>query len=88
MRWKLTRTSAGVGSSVTVESGFWLNRRALSALQRQNRFDVWHAFVLYPAGVVLADWHKQSVYLVWSVPSGMMFPASRTAATTNTSRKP
>lgn len=40
--------------------GFWLNRRALDALQRRHRFDVWHAFVLYPAGVVLADWQRHS----------------------------
>lgn len=40
--------------------GFWLNRRALDALQREHRFDVWHAFVLYPAGVVLADWQRRS----------------------------
>jgi glycosyltransferase involved in cell wall biosynthesis len=40
--------------------GFWLNRRALDALQRKHRFDVWHAFVLYPAGVVLADWQHRS----------------------------
>jgi len=40
--------------------GFWLNRCALDALQRQHRFDVWHAFVLYPAGVVLADWQRHS----------------------------
>lgn len=40
--------------------GFWLNRRALVALQRRHRFDVWHAFVLYPAGVVLADWQRHS----------------------------
>lgn len=40
--------------------GFWLNRRALDALQREHRFDVWHAFVLYPAGVVLADWQRHS----------------------------
>jgi glycosyltransferase involved in cell wall biosynthesis len=39
---------------------FWLNRRAMSALQRKHRFDVWHAFVLYPAGVVLADWQHTS----------------------------
>jgi glycogen(starch) synthase len=39
---------------------FWLNRRAMSALQSKHRFDVWHAFVLYPAGVVLADWHRTS----------------------------
>ena len=39
---------------------FWLNRRALSGLQRKHRFDVWHAFVLYPAGVVLADWQRHS----------------------------
>lgn len=39
---------------------FWLNRRALSALQRRHRFDVWHAFVLHPAGVVLADWQRHS----------------------------
>ena len=38
----------------------WLNRRALDALQRRHRFDVWHAFVLYPAGVVLADWQRRS----------------------------
>lgn len=40
--------------------GFWLNRRVLDALQRRHRFDVWHAFVLYPAGVVLADWQHHS----------------------------
>jgi len=40
--------------------GFWLNRRALDGLQRKHRFDVWHAFVLYPAGVVLADWQRRS----------------------------
>lgn len=40
--------------------GFWLNRRALDAVQRRHRFDVWHAFVLYPAGVVLADWQRHS----------------------------
>jgi len=39
---------------------FWLNRRALDVLQRRHRFDVWHAFVLYPAGVVLADWQRRS----------------------------
>ena len=39
---------------------FWLNRRTLSALQRKHRFDVWHGFVLYPAGVVLADWQRRS----------------------------
>ena len=38
----------------------WLNRRALDSLQRRHRFDVWHAFVLYPAGVVLADWQRRS----------------------------
>jgi len=37
---------------------FWLNRCALSALQRKHDFDVWHAFVLYPAGVVLTDWRR------------------------------
>lgn len=40
--------------------GYWLNRRALDTLQRQHCFDVWHAFVLYPAGVVLADWQRHS----------------------------
>ena len=40
--------------------GFWLNRRALDRLQRKHQFDVWHAFVLYPAGVVLADWQRHS----------------------------
>lgn len=39
---------------------FWLNRRALSSLQRKHRFDVWHAFVLYPAGAVFADWQRHS----------------------------
>lgn len=40
--------------------GFWLNRRALTSLQRKHRFDVWHAFVLYPAGVAFADWQQHS----------------------------
>lgn len=39
---------------------FWANRRALTSLQRKHRFDIWHAFVLYPAGVVLADWQSRS----------------------------
>jgi glycosyltransferase involved in cell wall biosynthesis len=39
---------------------FWANRRALSSLQKKHRFDVWHAFVLYPTGVVLADWQSRS----------------------------
>lgn len=39
---------------------FWLNRRALTALQRRHHFDVWHAFVLYPSGVVLADWRRKN----------------------------
>lgn len=38
--------------------GFWMNRIALSGLQRRHGFDVWHAFVLYPAGAVLADWQR------------------------------
>ncbi len=42
------------------EFGFFSNRCALSALQKKHRFDVWHAFVLYPAGVVLADWQSRS----------------------------
>lgn len=39
---------------------FWANRCALSALQRKYKFDLWHAFVLYPTGVVLADWRSHS----------------------------
>ncbi len=35
---------------------FFLNRRALSRLQRRHRFDVWHGVVTYPAGVCLVDW--------------------------------
>lgn len=34
----------------------WLNRRALSGLQRRHGFDVWHTVVLHPAGVCFADW--------------------------------
>ena len=37
----------------------WLNRRALSALQRRHGFDVWHAVVLFPAGVCFADWQAR-----------------------------
>lgn len=40
--------------------GLWLNRRTLDILQRRHRFDVWHAVVLYPAGVALADWQSRS----------------------------
>ncbi len=40
--------------------GFWLNRCALSALQKRHRFDVWHSVVLYPAGVCLADGQARS----------------------------
>ena len=40
--------------------GFWLNRRALARLQRRHSFDVWHAVVLFPAGVCLADWQARS----------------------------
>jgi len=39
---------------------FWANRCALSTLQRKYKFDLWHAFVLYPTGVVLADWRSHS----------------------------
>lgn len=39
---------------------FWANRRALNALQKKHRFDCWHSFVLYPSGVVLADWQSRS----------------------------
>jgi glycosyltransferase involved in cell wall biosynthesis len=39
---------------------FWANRRALNALQKKHRFDFWHSFVLYPSGVVLADWQSRS----------------------------
>lgn len=49
-RWNFLKRNARLA--------FWLNRRALSALQRKHQFDVWHAFVLYPAGVVLADWRR------------------------------
>ncbi len=37
----------------------WLNRRALSALQRRHAFDVWHAVVLFPAGVCFSDWQSR-----------------------------
>lgn len=43
-----------------VPGAAWLNRRALSRLQRKHRFDVWHAVVLFPAGVCLADWQSRS----------------------------
>lgn len=43
-----------------VRFGFWLNRCALSALQKRHRFDAWHSVVLYPAGVCLADWQVRS----------------------------
>ncbi|MFM8721038.1 MAG: glycosyltransferase family 4 protein [Chthoniobacterales bacterium] len=39
---------------------FWANRFALGSLQKKHRFDLWHAFVLYPTGVVLADWGSRS----------------------------
>lgn len=39
---------------------FWANRCALGALQRKLSFDLWHAFVLYPTGVVLTDWRRRS----------------------------
>lgn len=39
---------------------FWLNRRVLSRLQRQYRFDAWHAAVLFPTGVCLLDWQERS----------------------------
>jgi glycosyltransferase involved in cell wall biosynthesis len=39
---------------------FWANRCALDTLQRKHQFDLWHAFVLYPTGVVLADWGSRS----------------------------
>ncbi len=38
----------------------WLNRCALSRLQRKHRFDVWHTVVLYPSGVSFADWQDRS----------------------------
>ncbi|MEI7863907.1 MAG: glycosyltransferase family 4 protein [Chthoniobacterales bacterium] len=40
--------------------GFWLTRRALFALQKRYRFDVWHSVVLYPTSVCLADWQARS----------------------------
>lgn len=43
-----------------VPGALWLSRRALSRLQREQRFDVWHAVVLFPAGVCLADWQSRS----------------------------
>jgi len=39
---------------------FWLNRWALIRLQRRHRFEVWHAVVLFPAGVCLVDWQRRS----------------------------
>lgn len=39
---------------------FLLNRGALSRLQRRHSFDVWHAVVLFPAGVCLVDWQRKS----------------------------
>lgn len=39
---------------------FWANRCALGALQEKLQFDLWHAFVLYPTGVVLTDWRRRS----------------------------
>jgi len=35
-------------------------RCALGALQEKLQFDLWHAFVLYPTGVVLTDWRRRS----------------------------
>jgi glycosyltransferase involved in cell wall biosynthesis len=34
----------------------WMNGREMDRLQGAHRFDVWHAVVLYPAGVCLAEW--------------------------------
>lgn len=34
----------------------WINLREMDRLQALHRFDVWHAVVLYPAGVCLAEW--------------------------------
>lgn len=44
----------------SIPLAFWLNRRALSGLQRKHRFDAWHAVVLFPAGVCLIDWQERS----------------------------
>lgn len=38
---------------------FWLNRRAMSRLQRRHGFDVWHTVVLTPSGVCFADWQSR-----------------------------
>lgn len=40
--------------------GLWFNRMALDSLQKRHGFDVWHAVVLYPAGVSFADWQSRS----------------------------
>lgn len=50
--WHLMKRHAGMG--------LWLSRLAMGRLQRKHRFDVWHAVVLYPAGVAFADWQSHS----------------------------
>ena len=40
--------------------GLWLCRRELGKIQRHARFDVWHAVVTYPTGVVFIDWQMRS----------------------------
>jgi glycosyltransferase involved in cell wall biosynthesis len=36
--------------------GLWLNRRALSRLQRRHAFSVWHTAFFTPSGICFADW--------------------------------
>ena len=50
--WSYLKRSAALG--------LWLNRRALSRLQRRHSFDVWHSVVLFPAGACFADWQARS----------------------------
>ena len=44
----------------SVPLAFMLNRCALTRLQRKHDFDVWHAVVLFPAGVCLTNWQQIS----------------------------
>jgi glycosyltransferase involved in cell wall biosynthesis len=40
--------------------GLWLNRRALSRLQRRHAFSVWHTAFFMPSGICFADWQVHS----------------------------
>jgi glycosyltransferase involved in cell wall biosynthesis len=50
--WNILKHHAGLG--------FLLNRLALDRLQAAHGFDVWHAVVLHPTGISLADWQSRS----------------------------